>query len=226
MLPTESLRSGTVTISHKFQPMAAVGGDFLDYFQLPDGNVGLYLGDVSGKGLPAALYAALAVGTLRGIHKTGTPPSEVLALLNRRLLLRGIPRRHVAIHYAVFDPRTFEMCIASAGMIGPFHVSEKGCKLLELPGMPPGLFPVEGYDSLNIQLHPGDSVFFCTDGLTDAVNTDGEQFGVDRLHLFYTKNQFASPTELLERAFATVDNFSADCDQQDDMAAILFHFAG
>jgi serine phosphatase RsbU (regulator of sigma subunit) len=68
--------------------MLEVRGDYLDYFAL------LYVGDVSGKGLPAALYAALAVGTLRGIHKTGMLPSRLLSLLNQRLLLRGIPGRH------------------------------------------------------------------------------------------------------------------------------------
>src|SRR5882762_2951615 len=93
MLPAESLRAGAVTVSHEFQPIAAVGGDFLDYFVLTDGRIGLYLGDVSGKGLPAALYAALAVGTLRGVHKTGTSPHDVLGTLNRRLMIRGMPRR-------------------------------------------------------------------------------------------------------------------------------------
>src|SRR6266851_4802213 len=90
MLPAESLHAGPVTISHEFKPIAAVGGDFLDYFQLTDGTFGLYLCDVSGKGLPAALYAALSVGTLRGVHKTGTSPSEALATFNRRLLMRGM----------------------------------------------------------------------------------------------------------------------------------------
>src|SRR5262245_10049767 len=71
MLPVESLRGASVRISHAFQPVTEVGGDFLDYFELTDGCYGLYLGDVSGKGLPAAMYAALAVGTLRGVHKTG-----------------------------------------------------------------------------------------------------------------------------------------------------------
>lgn len=64
MLPTESLRAGAVRISHAFQPVAAVGGDFLDYFQMSDGNIGLYVGDVSGKELAAAMYAALAVGAV------------------------------------------------------------------------------------------------------------------------------------------------------------------
>ncbi len=140
MLPAEPLHAGAVMISHEFQPVAAVGGDFLDYFELTDGSIGLYLGDVSGKGLPAALYAALAVGTLRGVHKTGTSPCDVLATLNRRLMIRGMPRRHAAIQYAVFDPRSHEIRIASAGMPGPFHLSAKGCQMLELSGIPPGLF--------------------------------------------------------------------------------------
>src|SRR5579864_1422343 len=115
MLPSEPLRTAGVSISHEFQPIAAVGGDFLDYFQLSDGTIGLYLGDVSGKGLPAAMYAALAVGTLRGVHKTGQLPNSVLSTLNRRLLVRGVPRRYSATQYAVLDPRTDKMCIASAG---------------------------------------------------------------------------------------------------------------
>src|SRR5260370_23149793 len=97
MLPAESLRAGAVRISHEFQPIAAVGGDFLDYFELTDESVGLYLGDVSGKGLPAALYAALAVGTLRGVHKTGTYLYVVLTKLIRRMMIHVRPRLHTSI---------------------------------------------------------------------------------------------------------------------------------
>src|SRR2546426_12105083 len=104
MLPAEPLHAGAVMISHEFQPVAAVGGDFLDYFELTDGSIGLYLGDVSGKGLPAALYAALAVGTLRGVHKTGPSPCDVLATLNPRLMSRGIPRGGTGTPYAGFQP--------------------------------------------------------------------------------------------------------------------------
>src|SRR6266446_3941010 len=129
MMPAEPLRVGAVRISHEFQPVAAVGGDLLDYFELADGSIGLYLGDVSGKGLPAAMYAALAVGTLRGVHKTGTSPCDVLATLNRRLMIRGMPRRHAAIQYAVFDPRSHQLQIASAGMPGPLHYSAAGCRI-------------------------------------------------------------------------------------------------
>jgi hypothetical protein len=75
MLSSEKLETPRVTIESEFQPVTEVGGDFLDYFLLSDGTAGLYLGDVTGKGLPAALFAAPAVGTLRGVHKTGTAPS-------------------------------------------------------------------------------------------------------------------------------------------------------
>jgi sigma-B regulation protein RsbU (phosphoserine phosphatase) len=140
MLPAESLRAGAVTISHEFQPVAAVGGDFLDYFELTDNSLGLYLGDVSGKGLPATLYAALAVGTLRGVHKTGTAPHNVLALLNRRLVLRGIPLRYAAIQYALFDPHSRGMHIASAGMPAHFICPRTAAACWRSPGCHPGCF--------------------------------------------------------------------------------------
>ncbi len=162
--PAQPLRSRAVTISHEFQPAAAVGGDYLDYFSLTDGTFGMYIGDVSGQGLPAALYAALAVGTLRGIHKTGQHPSRVLYLLNQRLLLRGIPGRHTAIQYAMFNPDRSEMCIASAGMPGPLLLRGGESQVLQVAGIPPGLFPDVTYDVLKVQLVPGDSVLFLRTG--------------------------------------------------------------
>ena len=126
MLPVEPLRTSSVRISHAFQPVTEVGGDFLDYFELTDGCYGLYLGDVSGKGLPAAMYAALAVGTLRGVHKTGMCPSQVLSTLNRRLMIRGTPRRHAAVQYAMFDPRTRVMKIVERGDAGTVSPDAEG----------------------------------------------------------------------------------------------------
>jgi len=177
MLPTHPLRELGIIISHEFQPFTEVGGDYLDYFTLSDGTIGLYIGDVSGKGLPAALYAALAVGTLRGIHKTGTPPSRVLSLLNERLALRGIPGRHTSLQYALFYPATGQMIISSAGMPGPFLLRNHECHVLEVAGIPPGLFAGVSYDELSLQLQPGDSVLFCSDGLTEARNLGDEEFG-------------------------------------------------
>jgi sigma-B regulation protein RsbU (phosphoserine phosphatase) len=90
-----------------------------------NGHVGFYVGDVSGKGLPAAMYAALAVEILRSVHKTDESPSDILSALHRRLMGRGGLRRHAAIIHGVFYPLTPELQLASAGMSGPFYFSEK-----------------------------------------------------------------------------------------------------
>jgi sigma-B regulation protein RsbU (phosphoserine phosphatase) len=226
MLPVEALCVGSVRISHAFQPVTEVGGDFLDYFQLADGCVGLYLGDVSGKGLPAAMYAALAVGTLRGVHKTGMCPSQVLATLNRRLMIRGTTRRHAAVQYAVFDPQTQVMKIAGGGMPGPFHLAANGyCRALEVQGIPPGLFePSVAYETIELPLVPGDSVLFFTDGLSDAVDAEDESFGAERLQAVCAAHSEGSPTEFLGELFAAVSRFAGARAQHDDMAAAVFQY--
>ncbi len=225
MLPSQPLRSGLVTISHEFQPAAEVGGDYLDYFELPDGVIGLYIGDVSGKGLPAALYAALAVGTLRGIHKTGQHPARVLSLLNERVLLRGIPGRHTAIQYAMFDAKTAKMRIVSAGMPGPMLIRNHETHVLQVAGIPPGLFPDVTYDELTVQLEKGDSMLFYTDGLTDARNLEGFDFDAERIHDVCRQHAGESKIELLGHLFNAIEEFSHDCRQWDDMTAAIFHFS-
>ena len=160
MLPAEVLCAGPAIIAHEFQPVDIVGGDFVDYFSMDNGNVGFYVGDVSGKGLPAAMYAALAVGILRSVHKTDQSPGEILSALNKRLMSRGGLRRHAAIIYGVFNSHTCEMHLASAGMPGPLHFSAKGCRVLDLSGIPPGLFADAAIRNFNVEtgagrFHPG-----------------------------------------------------------------------
>jgi sigma-B regulation protein RsbU (phosphoserine phosphatase) len=225
MIPATALRLGPVMVAHAFRPMAAVGGDFLDYFELPDGMIGLYVGDVCGKGLPAALYAALVMGALRGIHKAGTPPAAVLATLNRRLLIRAMPRRYAALQYAVFDRRHHVLSLASAGMPGPFHLTADGCHPLTLAGTPPGMFPASAYDTLTLSLRPGEAVLFCTDGITEARNPQGEQYGIARLQALCAATPAASAEVVLTRVIAAVTQFSGECPWADDMAAAVLQLA-
>jgi phosphoserine phosphatase RsbU/P len=223
MLPAEVLCAGPITIAHEFHPVDIVGGDFVDYFLMDNGNVGFYVGDVSGKGLPAAMYAALAVGILRSVHKTDQSPSEILSALNRRLMSRGGLQRHAAIVYGVFDPRTLEMHLASAGMPGPLYFSEKGCRVLELSGIPPGLFANAEYETLTLKLEPGDSILVCSDGIIEAQNARYDDFGIERLMTVCNESSTASPTELLVRIFSAVHSFTDLIRQHDDMAAVIFH---
>ncbi len=226
MLPDKPLCHAGITISHYFQPASEVGGDYLDYFRLSDETVGLYLGDVSGKGLPAALYAALAVGMLRGVHKTGLDPAKVLSTLNDRLMQRGIPGRHTAIQYALFHPEDARLRIVSAGMPGPLHIRGNDCRVLQIAGIPPGLFPGVTYEELDLPLEPGDSVLFCTDGLTEARNRRGEEFELEGLQEVCKKYREASPLELLGHIFSALEEFTRECKQWDDMTATIFHFEG
>lgn len=225
MLPSHPLHEFDALISHEFQPVTEVGGDYIDYFTLTDGTIGLYLGDVSGKGLPAALYAALAIGTLCGIHKTGQRPGRVLSLLNQRLHLRGIPGRHTSIQYAIFFPATGQMIISSAGMPGPYLLRGQECRGLEVTGIPPGLFPGVSYDEFSFQLEPGDSVLFCTDGLTDARNPQDEDFGAEGIRRVCSQLAGETPLDLLGHIFRAIEEFTRECRQWDDMTATIFHYA-
>jgi sigma-B regulation protein RsbU (phosphoserine phosphatase) len=223
MLPAAVLHAGPVTIAHKFQPVDIVGGDFLDYFELANGSLGFYVGDVSGKGLPAAMYAALAVGILRGVHKTGQSPSRVLSVLNARLMSRGGLRRHAAIVYGVYDPGPSEMHLASAGMPAPLHLSSSKCEILELSGIPPGLFPTADYETLTVRLLPGDSLLLCSDGIIEAQNARYEDFGVERLIDICHAGHCLPPDELLTCIFSAVHDFTHVIQQHDDMAAAILH---
>jgi sigma-B regulation protein RsbU (phosphoserine phosphatase) len=186
-----------------------VGGDLLDFFTLTDGVIGIYLGDVTGKGLPAALYAALVVGTLRGVHKTGTPPATVLSTVNRRVMLRGISSpRYAAVEYARFDPRTGILRIASAGMEGPLILSTHGCRELELRGIPPGMFPETNYESETVQLERGDSVIFLSDGFSESQNCAGEFFGMERVQETCESLRKETPEEILRRIKEAVESHS------------------
>lgn len=226
MLPEKPLRLHAVEIASEFRPVADVGGDFLDYFSLTDGTLGVYLGDVSGKGLPAALYAALAVGMFRGIHKTGSPPSQVMELLNKRLRMRKQVRRFCAAQYAVFDPVARALRYTSAGLPGPLHLSGRGCRVLREGGLPAGMFEEVCYSEERIELEPGDAVLFLTDGLTEARNPAGEEFGIERVAKVCTMLDGAPTHLILHQLFAEVDRFAAGRPQHDDMAAALLKLDG
>src|SRR5580704_16164853 len=121
LLPAGDLNGEGFEIACRFAPLAEVGGDFVDFFHLPDGHAGIYVGDVVGKGLPAAMYSALVMGMLRGINKTGEDTASVLALLNKRLLVRPVSGRYAATLYALYDPATLKLTFSNAGLPYPLH---------------------------------------------------------------------------------------------------------
>jgi serine phosphatase RsbU (regulator of sigma subunit) len=224
LLPTRDLTVGPVAIAFRHAPFAEVGGDFADFFVLPDGAIGLYLGDVVGKGLPAAMYAALVMGTMRGIHKTGEDTASVVSLLNDRLLMRPVPGRFCATLYARFDPAIRQLSFSNAGLPFPLLLSKTGCKRLGHGGLPSGMFPKASYDLHTVQLCADDVILFATDGLHELCNPEGIEFSTKRLTEIWSQCGGKSAAQALQFLFDALGAFS-DRGPQDDVTAVVLKVA-
>jgi sigma-B regulation protein RsbU (phosphoserine phosphatase) len=220
LLPREPLRGTNFEVTYLVRTFTEVGGDFLDYFQLDDAKLGIYMGDVVGKGLPAAIYAALAVGTLRSIKKTGQGPAAVLHQFNKCLRVRPVQSRYCASQYLVYDPATLKIHVANAGLPLPLHLSAGGCSALGEGGLPSGLFDFATYEEFAFQLEPGDAVLVATDGLFEATDKSGDQLGMERLSDLCAMLDYAKPDRFLRSIFRSIEQFTEGT-QSDDMSAVL-----
>ena len=221
LLPREPLQAPGFEATYLMRTFTEVGGDFLDYFTLSDGKFGLYVGDVVGKGLPAAMYAALASGCMRAIHKTGQEPSAVLELFNKRLRVRPIPSRYCATQYTVFDPLTLELRVANAGLPLPLHFTRGTCCSIGDGGLPSGLLDSSTYEQYSVQLSPGDAVLFTTDGLSEARDHDGRHLDMPRLIDLCAMLDYGSPDAFLGALFDSIEEFTGGRLSDDMTAAML-----
>jgi phosphoserine phosphatase RsbU/P len=227
LLPAGPLATSSFEIAYRFSPFGGVGGDFADFFTLPDGQLGLYMGDVVGKGLSAALYAALVMGLLRGIHKQGTDSAAALALLNKRMIVRPVVGRFAATLYALFDPTSGKLTFSNAGLPLPLLASKAGCTAVGEGGLPSGLFPNASYDKYSVQLSPGDAVLFASDGLHELRDRYDEDFSRERLSEVWKQCYKKSADESLGFLFEEARLFSEDgSEQRDDITALVLRVAG
>jgi phosphoserine phosphatase RsbU/P len=221
LLPKNGIYHESVEIAFRCIPFSEVGGDFADVFRLPDGAVGIYLGDVVGKGLPAAMYSALVMGTLRGIHKTGTDTAQVLFLLNERLAQRPIQGRFCSTLYALFLPATRQLIFSNAGMPLPLLVSGSTCRQLGEGGLPSGMFPGSDYQQHVVQLGPGDCILFASDGLHELRNGEGVEFCTAQIAEVWAQCEGKSATESVDFVFDHQLAFSAGVAPHDDITAMV-----
>ena len=222
LLPACGLAAPSYEIGYRFSPFGGVGGDFADFFTLPNGLLGLYMGDVVGKGLSAALYAALVMGLLRGIHKEGTDPAAALTLLNKRMLVRPVVGRFAVTLYATFDPASRKLTFANAGLPLPLLASKSGCSALGEGGLPSGLFPGVSYENYSAQLSPGDSVLFASDGLHELRDRYDQDFSRERLAEIWGQSYNRSTDDSLDSLFEEARAFSEDgSEQRDDITALV-----
>jgi sigma-B regulation protein RsbU (phosphoserine phosphatase) len=197
-------------------PAGAVGGDWYDFIPLDDGRWGIVLADVSGKGMAAALLMSATRGMLRSLAEACCSPSEVLTRLNR-LLVQDLPSgKFVTLIYAVFDPKTAQLTFANAGHLPPLALTKAGPKFVETEaGLPLGLRCGEFSES-TVQLEPGTRLAFYSDGITEATDLTGEEFGSQRL-LVHLHEENGSPQSLLE----TVRRFANGRGLSDDATVVM-----
>jgi serine phosphatase RsbU (regulator of sigma subunit) len=170
-------------ISPFYQPAREVGGDFYDFFELEDGQVGVVVGDATGKGIPAALVAEATSHMLRVVAQAfgSVSPGEVLARVNETLLARIPTNMFVTSFYAILDPQKCTLSYANAGHNLPYLYHGGNAQELRARGMPLGLMAGMSYEEKETTLHSGGAALFYSDGLIEAHDPKGEMFGFPRV---------------------------------------------
>src|SRR5512143_83138 len=181
LLPKELPTLNGWQVATYYQPARAVGGDFYDFVDLPDGRLALVIGDVTDKGVPAALVMASARSILRAGAQRFASPGAILEYANDLLCPDIPPNMFVTCLYAMLDPNTGRLQFANAGHDLPYRKSTAGVEELRATGMPLGLMPGMHYDEREVMLNPDDTVLFYTDGLVEAHNPQREMFGFPHL---------------------------------------------
>jgi sigma-B regulation protein RsbU (phosphoserine phosphatase) len=207
-------------------PCRAIGGDFLEYHHIPRVSLGLALGDVSGKGAPAALVAAMLHGMLAMAADGFSAPDTLLHRLNEALRRRELAERYATLCYAVlsFDGR---LTYANAGHPPPLLVTGPRVEPLTAGGPILGVFESSQFPSDTVTLAPGDSVVFYSDGLTEAVSPTGEEFGIERVMTEIAEHAHAKPAALVTRLLTTLQQFASTATSVDDATiAVLTYRPG
>jgi len=223
LLPKSRTRGSFYDASGTSIACRAIGGDFFEYIDLPDGSFGLALGDVSGKGPPAALLTAMLQGIFSTQSFAPVEPAEMLSRVNRALIARGIESRFATIFFAILrsDGR-FTYC--NAGQNPPLLFSASGIRKLETGGMIVGLFPHATYEQEEIQLRPGDLVAIYSDGVSEALNPAGEEYGDERLESAIAPNWLEPSDSVLQSLLGSVRAFAQGAPQNDDVTAVIVRF--
>jgi phosphoserine phosphatase RsbU/P len=204
----------------------AVGGDFFDYVDLPAGQFGFIVGDVAGKGSPAALLAAAVLGmfSAEATYQTGTSP--LMARLNQGVCRRGIEGRFLTAFYGILSPDG-AFTYTNAGHNAPVLVSpSNAARRLEKGGMVLGLFEQAGFEQETIALSPGDVIVAFSDGVTEALNEAGEEYMDDRLLACIDRYKAKPPQDILAAVMADVRAFAGEAMPNDDVTIVMVRYGG
>src|SRR5271166_3145082 len=220
LLPQTLPKAAHLELAAKFIPARAIGGDLYDFIPYSLSRLGIAIGDVSGKGAPAAIYAALVSGILRSHAPIEPGPAEMLRAVNLSLAERRIEAQFVSLIYAVWDDQHRTLLVANSGLPRPIHVRAGKNHVIEATGLPLGLFDDANYDEFRFKMKPGDVFVFFSDGILDARNRNGEMFGRGRVEKLIAECGGSSADCAVDILFKAVAEHSAGVETFDDQTVV------
>jgi len=211
-------------------PARNVGGDFYDFFSLGDSRLGVVIGDVSGKGVPAAIFMALCRTLLRSVASRGLPPGEALGEMNHLVCSDNRTELFVTVFYGVLDLSTGRFDFANGGHNRPYVYAIDGrvgpLPVDEAEGTIVGLIPDVPYTTASTQLRPGDGLLLYTDGVTEATDRDGRMYSERGLEVYLRQAHDRPATAIVGGLVDDVGSFIQDTPQTDDLTALAVRYAG
>jgi len=221
LLPSEAPELRGLEIAIGYRPARIIGGDLYHFFEYIDDAALITMGDVSGKGVAAALYGALASGLLRTLVPSRRDPALLLRLLNQALMQRKVEARFVALLVLLWQAGTRQLTMANSGAMPP--VICRGSEIIkpQVEGVPLGLLPNREYDNVVFQAQQGDLIVVYSDGITDQLNPAGADYGRRRLFDLLKKVCDGSPQSVIDALFADLDRFAASSPAFDDQTLLV-----
>lgn len=210
-----------------FSPARQIGGDLYDFLKYSGrGVIGIAVGDVSGKGAPAAIYAGLVSGVTSSHALEEPSAAHMLEAINLSLAERPIEAQYVSMIYAVWNDNDRSLQVANSGLPPPLHVSDGKVQEIKVSGLPMGLFSSASYEKVTLRAKAGDVFLFFTDGITDATSSEGHMFGRGRLEKVALANASHSAEEIADAIFAAVSQHADGVDAFDDQTIVVLKVKG
>ncbi|PYP89433.1 MAG: serine/threonine protein phosphatase [Candidatus Angelobacter sp. Gp1-AA117] len=208
-------------LAARFNPATAIGGDMYDFLEYKSPRTFIVVGDVSGKGAPAALYAALVSGILRSMAPGEPTPAQMQNAVNHSLNKRRLAAQFVVLTCALWDDEKRIMRVSNSGLPRPIYCHEGHAHMIEAAGLPLGMFEDVTYDEITIKASSGDVFVFFSDGIVDASNLHDEQFGRVRIEKTISKHSDQSAQQIVDALFEAANKFSEGAPVFDDQTVVV-----
>jgi sigma-B regulation protein RsbU (phosphoserine phosphatase) len=228
LLPQElPKRLRGVDVAWHFDPMRELGGDLCDFLSPEPNTLVVALGDVSGKGVPAALYGAAIGEMIRGrtfrrrLEKKSSTPGEMLAGINRILHDRNLEEYYCTLCYAMFEFKKQLVTFANSGLPFPVKCTNGKAQQIEMAGVPLGSFGSSKYEDFQVPLAAGDVFVLCSDGIFESFNEGGDEFGAQRVIDIVEQNYMLPARDIVNAMFSAVETFCGDTEQSDDRTVVV-----